>query len=627
MDKETAEKLADMANHNAGNTVEKLMEDFKAPEDYTKDDFLKGIEPYQYCCLYLEDKFEFERQKNILSDIARSRGVKNFVTLLNKYCQQHDIDIDESNVTNFPDQPLTLRCGGYICDFSGVKSDGEIICPHPIMPVMRLINIDTGIEKVKIAYSRGKGWRYIIVDRKTISTANKIVDLSDCGIAVTSESAKALVRYFAKLEQLNPDFVQEMECVTRLGWIEQGEELQFSPYVNDITFDGEADYKRHYESVKPHGSFEKWLNLVDTEIRQKSVIARIVFAASLASVLVKPLGCNCFWLHLWGETESAKTVMAMVAASIWGNPEIGCYITTFNATCVGMEKTAAFYNNLPYILDELQIINDKKDLDNLIYMLTEGSGRSRGNKQGGLDAVPKWKNAVITTGERPISTARSGGGAVNRVLEVECKEKFFTDPRFVANTVKANYGIFGKMFIAKLEADGFDEAEKLLSDYQKRLVDDHNIMQKQAQSAALILTADTLITRLLGDDRALTCEEIAEFLKTKDDVSVNPRAYEYVCEFVAANQARFTYDPERPGEIWGSFNGDSVYIIKNKFNQICDEGGYNPQALISYLADKRLIERQSGKNTVIKRIGGVLTRCIHITLMAEAGENEEDYGF
>ena len=126
MDKETAEKLADMANQNAGNTVEKLMTDFKAPEDYTKDDFLKGIEPYQYCCLYLEDKFEFERQKNILSDIARSRGVKNFVTLLNKYCQQHDIDIEDSNVTNFPPQRSASGWAGKIGALLAPTSHGDL---------------------------------------------------------------------------------------------------------------------------------------------------------------------------------------------------------------------------------------------------------------------------------------------------------------------------------------------------------------------------------------------------------------------------------------------------------------------------------------------------------------------
>ena len=367
------------------------------------------------------------------------------------------------------------------------------------------------------------------------------------------------------------------------------------------------------------------------ELGSPVVAARMVFASSLASVLVKPLGCNCFWVHLWGETESAKTVLAMTAASIWGNPEIGDYIMTFNATTVGMEKTAAFYNNLPYILDELQIINDKRDLDNLIYMLTEGSGRSRGNKLGGLDAVPKWKNAVITTGERPITTARSGGGSVNRVIEIECKEKFFDDPRHVANTVKANYGFFGKMFVQKLIKDGFGHAEELFDSYQKKLIADYDIMQKQAQSAALILTADTLMCKMLGvEETALKTEEVAEFLKTKASVSVNPRAYEYMCSFVALNSTRFVYNPDKPIDQWGVLPGDkqSVYIAVPVFRKVCEEEGYNSQALLSYLRDNHLIEiDKKGKNSVNKRVNGLGTRCVHLTLPSEDDAKYDDIDF
>lgn len=431
---------------------------YKPVSDYTKEDFLTGTEPYEYCCAFIDDPFEFERAKARVTEQAAKLKIRSFMTLLGNYCRKYAKNLSETfTATNFPMQPVQLICGNYICDYTGVSLDGETVCPHPIMPIMRLCNIDTGVEKIKIAYSRGgRAFRYLIVDRKTISSANKIVDLSDSGIAVTSESAKALVKYFAKIEQLNPELLPETECVTRMGWITQADEqLDFAPYIDSIAFDGEAEYKKHYDSVKAVGDVRKWYEVIYHNIRLKSVAARMVFASSLASVLVKPLGCNCFWVHLWGETESAKTVLAMTAASIWGNPEIGDYIMTFNATTVGMEKTAAFYNNLPYILDELQIINDKRDLDNLIYMLTEGSGRSRGNKLGGLDAVPKWKNAVITTGERPITTARSGGGSVNRVIEIECKENFFDDPRHVANTVKANYGAFGKMFVQKLIKDGF----------------------------------------------------------------------------------------------------------------------------------------------------------------------------
>lgn len=597
---------------------------YKPVSDYTKEDFLTGTEPYEYCCAFIDDPFEFERAKARVTEQAAKLKIRSFMTLLGNYCRKYAKNLSETfTATNFPMQPVQLICGNYICDYTGVSLDGETVCPHPIMPIMRLCNIDTGVEKIKIAYSRGgRAFRYLIVDRKTISSANKIVDLSDSGIAVTSESAKALVKYFAKIEQLNPELLPETECVTRMGWITQADEqLDFAPYIDSIAFDGEAEYKKHYDSVKAVGDVRKWYEVIYHNIRLKSVAARMVFASSLASVLVKPLGCNCFWVHLWGETESAKTVLAMTAASIWGNPEIGDYIMTFNATTVGMEKTAAFYNNLPYILDELQIINDKRDLDNLIYMLTEGSGRSRGNKLGGLDAVPKWKNAVITTGERPITTARSGGGSVNRVIEIECKENFFDDPRHVANTVKANYGAFGKMFVQKLIKDGFEHAEELFDSYQKKLIADYDVMQKQAQSAALILTADTLMCEMLGvEETALKTEEVAEFLKTKASVSVNPRAYEHICSFVALNSTRFVYNPDKPIDQWGVLPGDkqSVYIAVPVFRKVCEEEGYNSQALLSYLRDNRLIELdKAGKNSVNKKVNGLSTRCIHMTLPAE----------
>ena len=604
---------------------------YKPVSDYTKEDFLTGTEPYEYCCAFIDDPFEFERAKARVTEQAAKLKIRSFMTLLGNYCRKYAKNLSETfTATNFPMQPVQLICGNYICDYTGVSLDGETVCPHPIMPIMRLCNIDAGVEKIKIAYSRGgRAFRYLIVDRKTISSANKIVDLSDSGIAVTSESAKALVKYFAKIEQLNPELLPETECVTRMGWITQADEqLDFAPYIDSIAFDGEAEYKKHYDSVKAVGDVRKWYEVIYHNIRLKSVAARMVFASSLASVLVKPLGCNCFWVHLWGETESAKTVLAMTAASIWGNPEIGDYIMTFNATTVGMEKTAAFYNNLPYILDELQIINDKRDLDNLIYMLTEGSGRSRGNKLGGLDAVPKWKNAVITTGERPITTARSGGGSVNRVIEIECKEKFFDDPRHVANTVKANYGAFGKMFVQKLIKDGFGHAEELFDSYQKKLIADYDIMQKQAQSAALILTADTLMCEMLGvEETALKTEEVAEFLKTKASVSVNPRAYEHICSFVALNSTRFVYNPDKPIDQWGVLPGDkqSVYIAVPVFRKVCEEEGYHSQALLSYLRDNRLIELdKAGKNSVNKKVNGLSTRCIHMTLPAENDDKYDD---
>ena len=229
---------------------------YKPVSDYTKEDFLTGTEPYEYCCAFIDDPFEFERAKARVTEQAAKLKIRSFMTLLGNYCRKYAKNLSETfTATNFPMQPIQLICGNYICDYTGVSLDGETVCAHPIMPIMRLCNIDTGIEKIKIAYSRGgRVFRYLIVDRKTISSANKIVDLSDSGIAVTSESAKALVKYFAKIEQLNPELIPETECVTRLGWITQSDDqLDFAPYIDSIVFDGEAEYKKHYDSVKTVG--------------------------------------------------------------------------------------------------------------------------------------------------------------------------------------------------------------------------------------------------------------------------------------------------------------------------------------------------------------------------------------
>lgn len=350
MNKSEVEKLVEMERERgepvSSDAADKLINLFsKDINEYTKEDFIDGTEPYEYLYLYIDHPFVMEQKRLKIDAVARKCGIRNFSKLFKDFCKKKGTDIGDLNVTNFPMQPLTLRCGNYICDSSGVKLDMETVCPHPIMPVQRLVNIDTGIEKIKISYYRSRGWRTAVFDRKTISSANKITDLSDIGISVTSESAKSLVKYFAKLEELNSDVIEETECTTRMGWInDSGEDaLMFSPYVDSVVFDGEASYKHYFENVKIKGNFEKWISFVDENIRKGGLIARIVFSASLSSVLIKPLGCLPFFIHLWGETESGKSVLSMCAASIWANPEIGQYIQTFNATLVGMEKTAAFF--------------------------------------------------------------------------------------------------------------------------------------------------------------------------------------------------------------------------------------------------------------------------------------------
>lgn len=549
----------------------------------------------------------------MLVEQAKSHGVKNFVKRFNEYVKAQKkacnvIALD--SVTMFEGQESELLTGNWRADEYGISTNtpfGEVYaCNHPILPVQRLVNIDTGVEKISLAYRKGKNWRHVIVDRRTISSATSIVGLSDFGIGVNSENAKYLVRYLHDIEYLNFDQIEEKSSVSRLGWID-GE--GFSPYVDKLVFDGELSYKSFFESVKPRGDFETWLNMA-TDIRKSGVYARIILAAAFASVLIQPLGCLPFFVHLWGGTEVGKSVGLMLAASVWANPEMGKYIHTFNSTAVGREKSAGFVNSLPLIFDELQIIADKKSFDNDIYMLSEGIGRSRGAKTGGIQKLETWRNVILTSGEMPLAGATSGGGAVNRIIEIECKEKLFKNPRDVANLVRKHYGHAGKKFVEQLQEDGnIEKANSLYRDFYARIINT-DTTEKQSMGAALVLVADALATEwIFKDDRALTMSEIVEFLQTKASVSVNDRAYEYICEYVVQNANKFCED-SIDTDVWGKIEGNYVYIVCREFERICRDGGFNSSSLKSWLKSEGKLEHDAGKLSKRARVNGYLASCV-----------------
>ena len=583
---------------------------------------MSSTEPYEFAYQFMSEPFKLARIVEEMAGNAKAVKVSNFKKIFQEYVrlQSQKNPLIAGSVTQFSDQPIELDCGQWRADDTGVYIDGmygEVCaCPHPIMPVQRLVNIDTGIEKLRIAYRKQKQWRYAIVEKKVIASNSSIVELSNLGIAVTSETAKHLVRYLHDVETLNYEKIPECSAVSRLGWInEEG----FAPYVEDLIFDGDANFRHFFESVKAVGSFDKWIELAK-KVRKGRVPARIILAASFASAAVKPLSCLPFFVHLWGGTEAGKTVALMLAASVWASPEMGRYIHTFNSTSVGMEKSAAFCNSMPLILDEFQMISSRKGFDEDVMKLAEGVGKTRGNKLGGVDKAPTWANCILTNGEMPITGGSSGGGVVNRIIEIECIEKLFDNPRGIVEVVKKNYGHAGELFTELLQKDDvLDEARNMFNFFYDELCKS-DTTEKQAMAAAAILTADAIATvYIFKDDAALTVEDISEFLQDKASVSVNRRGYEYLCEYVVTNSNKFCGDSAE-SEVWGKTYPTHVSIIRAVYNKICSEAGFNQQALLSWMGQNNLIIRGKETLTSLDRINGMVARCVK--LIRADSENE-----
>ena len=607
-----------------------ITEIVRIPE-YTADQFYDTTEPYEFLYQYRDNKFLMKQMTQKMKDKAGAVGVKCFVALFNAYCEmmaQKD-GVILANSTQFDGQEIELFSGEYICNETGVcvldKFGYEInVCRHPIMPVERLCNIDSGEERLKIAYKKGRIWRHIIVEKSVIASSSSILQLAANGIMVNSENAKALSTYILEMEQLNYELILEQKSVGRLGWVGNH---GFSPYVDDLVFDGENNFKHIFNAVKSEGSREAWLYAMQ-DLRKEKAFGRIFLAASFASAILEPCGLLPFFLHAWGGTEVGKTVGLMIAASVWACPKMGEYITTFNSTLVGQEMTATFLNSLPLCMDELQIQSSAgvKDFDRIIYQLTEGVGRTRGAKTGGLQKINTWKNCIITNGEHPISNSNSGGGAVNRVIEFECHEKVYSDLVGLCAVITSNYGFAGREFVEYLQSEGaFDRVNALQKEYYRELLKSDST-DKQAASASAILAADHIATELIfKDGNNLTVADLEKIMTKKKEVNVNNRALEFIYELVERNPNRFKANEfgDYQGEVWGKIDDECIYIIKSVFDREMGNSGYNSTAFLAWAKRNNATITDNGKRTKKARITGSATNCVCIRKNLTENEQTE----
>ena len=588
--------------------------------DFTAEQYYNSSDPYKWLYQYKNDKFLMKQLMQKMKAKAGAVGVKCFVALFNAYCETvaSKAGISLDNSTQFEGQPVELFSGQYKCEESGVyfidKFGYEVnVCRHPIMPIQRLCNADTGEERLEIAYKKGKNWRTVIVEKSVIASSSSILQLASYGILVNSENAKALSTYILEIENLNFDVIPEQQSISRLGWISQ---KHFSPYVEELVFDGETNFKHIFGAVKSNGSREAWVNVM-RNLRSEKSPGRLFLAASFASVILEPCGLLPFFLHAWGGTETGKTVGLMIAASVWACPRLGDFILTFNSTSVGQEMTASFLNSLPMCIDELQIQSSSgiRDFDRIIYQLTEGVGRTRGAKTGGLQRMNTWKNCIITNGEHPISNSSSGGGAVNRVIEFECDEKVYSDLVGICSVISSNYGFAGREFVEFLQQDGmFEAVNAIQKEYYRELLKSDST-DKQAASASAILAADAIATELIfKDGNNLTVSDLEKIMTKKAEVNVNQRALEYVYELAERNPNRFKANEfgDYQGEVWGKKEDDCIYFIKSVFDREMANAGFNSTAFLAWAKRMGYIDTDKNKRTKKAWIlgGSVNTVCV-----------------
>ena len=528
------------------------------------------------------------------------------------------------------DPPVELKqAAGWIFSERGIatvieEEDGVYVnyfCRTPILLTKRIKNQMTNEEKIEVAFKRDGQWISAIYPRTTAFSNRGILELSALGCTVTTENAKQVVKFLGALEAANIEQIPKITATSTFGW-QPGR--QFVPgHADGLYLDIDPSQQHLADGFCQNGTLEAWVaQMVPHRERHKF---RFILAAGFAAPLLRILKQRIFIVYNWGGSKGGKTAALKAALSAWGDPDQ--LMVNFNATQVGLERTASFFNDLPLGIDERQLAGSKPgDLAQKVYMIASGKGRTRGSRSGGLQHTYQWRTVALATGEEPISSETTMTGVSTRMVEVYgAPFDNEADASRMHQQTAINYGWAGMEFIRRLIPL---EDKDLCTAYEKMqafITTSISGGKSTAHSASVcvVALADALIDSWffsppssidpardyleplgIGPESWAKAKRMAlELLQEQIDNNssdVNENAVQFLTDWVLANQNFFGEFATGTCYGFSEFDKGAVYIYPTKLTEVLTQAGYSPRKTMKYLAEQGLIseaKEKSGKKT------------------------------
>ena len=524
-----------------------------------------------------------------------------------------------------------------------IKIEGEKIisvCRRPVIIKSKTYNAEERVYKLELAYQKTNGkWKTLTpVEAAIVFNRNKLVDMANYGLPVTSSNATALVDYLDAFNAENEENFSTTYAVPRCGWYNFDDKDCFIDPRRDcntndddhnvsVKVDSESQFAK---SLRQVGKLEDWKKIY--HLAKKSPVTRIMIAAAIAPILLKILGERNFLLYICAPTRAGKTTALYLAASAIGDEKM---IRSFDATKNGLAGAAADVNDYAFLVDEKQVADNriKEQLDALVYALANGVGRTKLNKDSTLRKLKDWRTIAIMTGETQLLADNVTGGANTRLLTIVApKEILSADTcKEIRNAIKGNYGLVFPLVINKIFELGFEKLRQVYQDLTDLFTTKYpELLNEYCRYMAVLTLADALLNATLIDSSALPIDDaiqnsnaIFKLIPTTTEISDTAREKIFIIGFIAQNQNRFiggNVAVDKMQMIFGKFDTDYIYITVAALKKACADEGFDYRKLVSDLvedeffvpSDKIKKGYRTPLATVQKKIGKANTDCYRI---------------
>lgn len=477
----------------------------------------------------------------------------------------------------------------------------------------KLITLETGEIKVCLEYFNGFEITERIIERDTFSRldAKKLLNY---GITFIESSFNNFQGYLIMSDKKAPiEFVH-----TSLGWGENNGTPIFKSYK--LLISKEVSFKSEYSGpfdVKPHGSEEKWFEMVKQDVLPSVPLTFCLllgFAAPILSYLSERHDLGTLVFSLCNESSKGKTTSAMLAVSVFSNPVLGKgTMRSFFETQNFLLSVLSTGNSFPIAFDEAATYNS--DFEKLFYLIAGGEDKGRLNSNSEMRPRRSWGTIVLMTSEFPTM-----GDSAPNGIKARCFNLFdpLTDSAEqsdrIKKTVTENYGFAGNSFISWLLENKMDSLE---SDYLKckdilylalrdSAVSDRPLAKRIMSKFAVILQTANYVSECFS--LAINIDELIKYLlllEKRNSDTADPAAMlvDMFLQDVSRNYSKYlSADNPNPSSVIGKIVEFSQYktisILKSELEKYgVNYGIKNLHSVLGHLRENHILQCEQDRLT------------------------------